>query len=318
MKKILHFASIVLIFTKLSHAQIGINTQSPRMGAVLDISSNPNQPGGLLIPQMESSYRMNLSTSLGVGFVIPNSLLLFDQSLNKLMMRDSQEGKWMVLNPFYAPIDEVNKRAYIGIGTVNPTEFLHLKNGNLLVENGNFNISGNITSSGNISSNNLTINNSINVFGFATNALVPSGVILMWNGNTSNIPTGWVLCDGNNGAPDLRDRFIVGAGSTYAVGDKGGKKNLTLDVNQLPSHNHGSGSLVMPDHKHGYVTKNSKNDGQGGIVGGNNDNGAYGEVYGVSNYDNNKQITGSTSNTGSGSSIDITPPFFALCFIMKL
>ncbi len=51
---------------------------------------------------------------------------------------------------------------------------------------------------------------------------VPSGVIALWSGSIASIPSGWVLCNGSNGSPDLRDKFIVGAGSTYAVAATGG------------------------------------------------------------------------------------------------
>lgn len=54
------------------------------------------------------------------------------------------------------------------------------------------------------------------------------GFIAMWYGSVANIPKGWALCDGENGTPDLRDRFVAAAGNTYAVGDTGG----------LVQHNH--------------------------------------------------------------------------------
>ena len=57
-----------------------------------------------------------------------------------------------------------------------------------------------------------------------SNNFIPSGVIMLWSGLSSNIPKGYVLCDGNNGTPDLTDKFIIGAGSTYAVGENGGAK----------------------------------------------------------------------------------------------
>src|SRR5690606_16720903 len=52
------------------------------------------------------------------------------------------------------------------------------------------------------------------------------------------IPEGWALCDGTNGTPDLRDRFIVGAGREYAVGARGGAKEVTLTTAQMPKHSH--------------------------------------------------------------------------------
>jgi len=55
----------------------------------------------------------------------------------------------------------------------------------------------------------------------------------MWKGTVGTIPSGWVLCDGNNGTPDLRSRFIVGAGGSYTPGDTGGGMNHTHGA--LPS-----------------------------------------------------------------------------------
>ena len=51
---------------------------------------------------------------------------------------------------------------------------------------------------------------------------VPAGGIIMWSGSIASIPAGYVICDGTNGTPDLRDRFVVGSGSTFAVGNTGG------------------------------------------------------------------------------------------------
>lgn len=51
---------------------------------------------------------------------------------------------------------------------------------------------------------------------------LPSGSIILWSGAIVDIPAGFVLCDGNNDTPDLRDRFVPGAGLTYAVDDTGG------------------------------------------------------------------------------------------------
>jgi len=68
-------------------------------------------------------------------------------------------------------------------------------------------------------------------------ASLPSGVIVMWSGSVASIPGGWLLCNGSSGTPDLRDRFIVGAGSTYAVAATGGSANATL-----VSHNHTASS----------------------------------------------------------------------------
>lgn len=64
---------------------------------------------------------------------------------------------------------------------------------------------------------------------------VPAGTILPWYGEKANIPNGFALCDGTNGTPDLRDRFLVGAGSTYSLGAKGGEATHKLTGEELPS-----------------------------------------------------------------------------------
>jgi hypothetical protein len=56
----------------------------------------------------------------------------------------------------------------------------------------------------------------------------PSGGIIMWSGSIASIPSGWFLCDGANGTPNLRDRFVVGAGTTYAVGATGGSADAVV------------------------------------------------------------------------------------------
>lgn len=68
---------------------------------------------------------------------------------------------------------------------------------------------------------------------------LPSGVILMWSGTLDTIPTGWVFCDGTNGTPDLRDKFIKGVPDNKTnPGGKGGNHLLALETDNLPSHSH--------------------------------------------------------------------------------
>lgn len=118
---------------------------------------------------------------------------------------------------------------------------------------------------------------------------VPSGVIVMWSGAANAIPTGWALCNGQNNTPDLRNRFIVGAGSTYAVGATGGSDTVTLTVAQMPSHNHSSPLGVAR--------------------GSGNMSGSYGS------FDVGENVA--TSYNGSGQAHENRPPYYALCFIMK-
>lgn len=74
--------------------------------------------------------------------------------------------------------------------------------------------------------NGVTIQTYDNLYGILGSAPsvnpIPAGGIIMWSGSIGSIPAGYYLCDGNNGTPDLRDRFVVGSGNTYAVGNTGG------------------------------------------------------------------------------------------------
>jgi microcystin-dependent protein len=89
--------------------------------------------------------------------------------------------------------------------------------------------------------------------------IIPAGIISMWSGSIASIPSGWLLCDGTNGTPNLRDRFIVGAGSAYAVAATGGATTVTLGTTNLPSHTHsisasGTTSSTNIDHTHSGTT----------------------------------------------------------------
>lgn len=68
---------------------------------------------------------------------------------------------------------------------------------------------------------------------------VPVGTIILWFGDAGSVPSGWALCDGTDGRPDMRGRFPVGAGNRYRPGDTGGAASVTLSVDELPSHSHG-------------------------------------------------------------------------------
>lgn len=83
---------------------------------------------------------------------------------------------------------------------------------------------------------------------------IPSGIIVMWSGVAAAVPSGWYLCDGQNGTPDLRNRFIVGAGSSYEVGNTGGSDSVTLTTEQMPAHSHGFSlsSNSNGSHSHSY------------------------------------------------------------------
>jgi len=136
---------------------------------------------------------------------------------------------------------------------------------------------------------------------------VPSGCILIWSGSTGSIPSGWQLCDGTNGAPDLRNSFILGAGNTYSVGQTGGSTDAIV-----VSHTH-TATVTDPGHVH------TINEGNG--TGTTSPTILRGEVGGTQNlFPTNTATTGITvanataGVSGSGANM---PPYYALAFIMK-
>ena len=148
------------------------------------------------------------------------------------------------------------------------------------------------------------------------------GIIVMWSGSQSNIPSGWVLCDGNNGTPDLRNRFIVGAGSTYDVNSTGGEATHALSVAEMPSHNHSvdiTHLTISSDGEHTHTAYTWANSGNGNAFCGAYVSGYHGYGTVEKNGLHSHTLSGSVSitNTGSSQPHNNLPPYYALCYIMK-
>lgn len=129
---------------------------------------------------------------------------------------------------------------------------------------------------------------------------VPSGVILMWSGTVASIPSGWAFCDGNNGTPDLRNRFVVG-GSTDDVGVV--KSTVTGVLLQSGGSNTHTHTVNDPEHSH-TLNFNPINVTEGGASG-----------------DIPENLASPTDSAATGITINgvvTVPPFFALAYIMKL
>lgn len=185
-------------------------------------------------------------------------------------------------------------------------------------------------------------------------SLMPAGAIILWSGSEASIPTGWLLCDGTNGTPNLQDRFVVGAGNSYNPGDTGGANSVTLTSNQMPNHTHdGSGLTAGPggghSHTAGTLTASQAGNHRHQIYG--NNRGTYGSqefapglwkddaerlasdwqdtirpagahthsISGQTGHAGNHShnFSGTTGAAGGGASHENRPPYYALCYIMK-
>ena len=146
-------------------------------------------------------------------------------------------------------------------------------------------------------------------------ATIPAGLISMWSGSIGSIPSGWYLCDGSNGTPNLTDRFVIGAGSTYAVNGTGGASTATLITANLPAHTH-TATVTDPGHFHNQSTTFTNSGINGSPIStGNASNGTSASNAVVSTATTG--ISVSNASTGSGTSFSILPPYYALAFIQK-
>jgi hypothetical protein len=109
-----------------------------------------------------------------------------------------------------------------------------------------------------------------------------AGMIILWHGSVVSIPSGWHLCDGNEGTPDLRDKFVVGAGNTYNPDTTGG----------VSAHAH-----TTQPHGHNVYIQDGADIAAGG------------------DYD---KIATSDAPAVVVNSTNTLPPYYALCYIMKL
>ena len=220
------------------------------------------------------------------------------------------------------------------------------------------------TKSGDLSVNRLTANklvlNSSNVTVNGVEMFfVPRGAIIMWSGSAANILPGWALCDGTNGTPDLRDKFIIAAGGTYSPGATGGSATHThtVDIAVFTSGSAGDhyhsidppATTTSSAGSHSHVTAFAADDttlywnrvaasytaNYSKPVSGTRVTGTYSMGYGISTtsdgaHTHSVDIAAFNSSTAgahthsidppstTSSSASNLPPYYALCFIMKL
>lgn len=185
----------------------------------------------------------------------------------------------------------------------------------------------------------------------AIDVKIPRGIITMWSGAVDAVPSGWHLCDGNNGTPNLKDRFIVGAGQSYGVGNTGGSITRTPSVwtNAAGTGIQVAGTAInesqMPWHTHsGSVGSDASIQVQDSIQSSSAGEWLADDLFGSIGWSPSpirkplKEFSASLSINGTGgsqphyhgvtdnghahtaaaSAIDVRPPYYALAFIMKL
>ena len=177
-------------------------------------------------------------------------------------------------------------------------------------------------------SGDLSYNSSTGVMSFSAPSAFVQGMIILWSGNTSNIPPGFVLCDGNNSTPNLTDRFVVGAGAGYSPGATGGSANATL-----PLHYHSLSVSGTTSTKTltGDITKISecynvaggatgvfskKGTGNSPVTGSSSNSPTAGVDFDGS-HSHTFSLSGNTNLEGSSATNANLPPYYALCYIMK-
>jgi hypothetical protein len=142
-----------------------------------------------------------------------------------------------------------------------------------------------------------------------------TGMIMLWSGSIASVPSGWALCNGSNGTPDLRNRFVVGAGSTYAVDATGGSADAIVVSH---THTFSATTSTAGDHQHAYYWGTSRL-GTTGYP--------YTDVQAVSATfspststagAHNHTVSGTTASSGSSGTNANLPPYYALAYIMKL
>lgn len=188
----------------------------------------------------------------------------------------------------------------VGINTTTPSEKLTVQ--------GNISGSGTLQiatlANGSAATTSAVVATSAGLFQKIDAAPIPKGGIIMWSGAISAIPTGWYLCNGSNGTPNLQDRFIVGAGNTYAVAATGGSKDAVV-----VTHTH-TATSIDSGHTHQFTRENTRGNGSAGAEDGGSSFQTDTTQTGFAN------ITTTINSAGESGTNKNLPPYYALAYIM--
>jgi len=331
-----------LLFSMQMKAQVGFNNTTPNPSSVLDLTATDK---GFLIPRMTTTQRLaivspaesllvydatesrfyyysnsqwntldawtrtsgavNYNGQVGVNAGAPNASATLDVSSTTkgmLIPRMTTAQRQAITSPAQSLL----------VFDTTDSRFYFYNAGNWYAVNAVDRLAGsnNITHTGN-----LTVNGTISATGYSglnVTGTIPTGGIIMWSGSIASIPAGWALCNGVNGTPDLRDRFIVGAGNTYTPGNTGGANSITLTAAQsgMPAHSH---TISDPGHSHTYQFATTLKPQSGS---------ATQCLTQTTSSSTSTAFTGISINTAAAQnasqSFDNRPAYYALAYIMKL
>lgn len=151
---------------------------------------------------------------------------------------------------------------------------------------------------------------------------IPIGGIILWSGSINNIPENYSLCNGSNGTPNLTDRFVIGAGDTYDVGSSGGEATHTLTISEMPQHNHANDFTIESDGSHTHSLSLYKpGSSLSRVLAANAETiqqSPVGTVRTGSSGTHTHTISGSIENSGNSQPHNNMPPYYALCYIMRM
>jgi microcystin-dependent protein len=319
--KILIFGLSVLTFgITQQNVLITDNTSiAPDASSLLDLNSTSK---GVLVPRMTTAQRDQISNPA-------NGLLVFDTDVKCFTYYSSTTSTWSFLC-------NTGTGGTNTILTTSVSPGANCANGGVLLQFGNDTNGDGILNPSeiNTSLDQYVCNGTQGAQGVqgtqgpqgiqgiqgpaGTNASLPAGIIVMWSGTLATVPSGWALCDGTNGTPDLMDRFVVSARfdaggggnniSNFNIGHTGGANSVTITTNNLPSHTHSIGGSTggqSVSHTHAVSITTSGGDHthtyDKGISGGDVREGTGGQTYPLRSVTpTNTSGTGAHSHTVSG------------------